>query len=244
MVQTSKLQAKSRIGVIILVIIIILLLGGISYLYYQHKTTNLVTVELTDKTKNLSQVQLTGWQIYVNTSARFMFKYPSDWSIAKEYQRKISIKRVKNLLSYFINTAKAQSFMPPKGWQVIKEGYYVTPAGAKANTYTVILTPSGYQPLEDNINKASEPIIVINEQQFNCYGKEWWSEDKQHHIDLVFTNSPNFRWLPPYVKYTTVEGVERITGENYIATCSKDPKVLEILDSIAKSFKAIKPLGK
>lgn len=95
----------------------------------------------------------------------------------------------------------------------------------------------------DDPSRASEPRIVINERQFNCYGKEWWTEDGKH-IDLVFVDSPNFRYLPEYVKYKTIEGEEMVTGMNYIETCLKDPSVLDVFDKIAKSFKPVPPVAK
>jgi hypothetical protein len=208
---------NKTIKIIIGIIVVVIVIGGIWY------KVNKKQVSIMEKT--LTQDKTATWKVYINTKARFIFKYPPDWGIIKEYSGEAGVNGIKDLLSYFINTVKAQTIPLPDGWEIVKEGYYVTPAGAKANTYTVILAPSGYQIQGDDINKPSEPIIVINERQFNCYGKEWWTSDGQH-IDLIYVDSPNFRWLPPFVKYTTPEGDEKITGLNYIATCSKDPKVL------------------
>jgi len=245
MFKTSKWQLGLSSIIITLIVVVIFLFGlGLIYLYRESKAVPITKVKQTVTQSETSIKDKTAtWKTYISTEARFMFKYPPNWGIVKEYSGKTGIKSIKDLFGYFINNVKAQTISVPEGWEIVEEGFYVTAAGVKANTYTVVLAPSGYQIQGDNINKPSEPIIVINQHQFNCYGKEWWTPDGKH-IDLTFVDSPNFRWLPPYVKFTTLEGKEATTGINYIATCSKDPEVLDILNEIAKSFKAIQPLSK
>jgi len=229
----------------IFIIVIVIFVGLVSYFVFERKPEVNHITQVTPVTQN----KIANWKTYKSTKAKFMFKYPSDWSIAKEYKGKSENKSTSGIMKNFINIAKAQiitpqTITPPNGWETVSKGYYVTAAGVKANTYTVVLAPAGYKIRGDQLDMPSEPVIVINEQQFSCHGKEWWDPKKKTFKILAFVNSPNFKELPPFRKYKTLEGKEMTNGLNYIATCSKDPNVLDVLDKIAKTFVAIQPANK
>lgn len=100
--------------------------------------------------------------------------------------------------------------------------------------------PSAYKSAPRALESA-RPFIYINERQFSCHAEEWWDETNKRFIDFVFVDSPNFRWLPPFKSYKTLEGETKTTGTSYIATCSKEQYVLDALDEIAKSFVPFNP---